>query len=347
MVMINNREWDLILRHLERNSSPQDQQKLSAWLKQNKNNKQLMAHLERIWNVPDDQMPAPDIEIGLQSVKEKAGINTSTAESMPSLRFEKKSRSFFDQLLGNKILRLAAVILIAAVFSFLVYHWSRPEVLQELQVPMAQKMTASLSDGTKVILDAGSYLRYPVQFNSQERQVYLNGEGYFEVKTDPDKPFVIYAGESIIKVLGTKFNVRTWPQNQMSRVSLTVVEGQVSFQAEGSNSGKVNVIVSEGKYSELFENQAPTAPRPINIEEQLSWLNRKINFRDAPLGEVLDQLERWFDIQIVLDNQSLATNRVAVFVDNNSLENILEVITLMNNLQYKQDGRKIILSERQ
>jgi ferric-dicitrate binding protein FerR (iron transport regulator) len=343
--MKNDMDWDLILGHLQGSNNLQDQQKFHTWLDQDGKNRELMEKLQKIWNSPDEQMPDPDTDSAWQGVIEKAGIDLREGKNESVLRLITRPRIILDQLLGNKMLRLAAVVIFAAVLSFLAYNWNRPLVLQELRVPLAQKMTVTLSDGSKIVLDAGSYLEYPEEFRSAERQVYFNGEGYFEVNGDPDKPFVIHTGESIIRVLGTRFNIRTWPYNKLRRVSLTVVEGLVSFQADGAVSEKNTVVVSEREYSELLENQPPTMPKSVNIEEYISWVNREINFRNAPLREVLDQLERWYDIQIELEDHSLAKNRVALFVDNKSLQDILEVIALMNNMQYEQKGRTILFKK--
>ena len=343
--MNKNMDWDLILGYLEGSNNPQDNQKLHDWLNQDRNNQELMEKLQKIWNSPDEQRPVPDTDSAWQEVIEKAGIDISKEKPESVIRLNNPPRSVFNQLFGNKILKLAAVIIFASIISFLAYQWNNPVILQELRVPLAQKMTVTLSDGSKIVLDAGSYLQYPEKFKGAERQVFFKGEGYFEVNGDSNKPFVVHTGESIIRVLGTRFNIRTWPYNQLSRVSLTVVEGRVSFQAEGAESEKNRVVVSEGEYSELLENQPPTAPKSVNTEEYISWKNRAINFRNAPLREVLDQLERWYDVQIELDDQEPANNRVALYVDNKSLQDILEVIALMNNLQYQQKGRKILFTK--
>jgi ferric-dicitrate binding protein FerR (iron transport regulator) len=305
-----------------------------------------MEKVQKIWNSPDEQISVPDTDSAWQRVIESAGIGLTEEKVEPVMRVKNQNQSLVGRLLGNKMLRLAAVIIFAAIVSFLAYQWNSPVILQELQVPLAQKMAVTLSDGSKIWLDAGSYLEYPAEFNGAERQVYFSGEGYFEVNGDSNKPFIIHTDESIIKVLGTRFNIRTWPYNKLSRVSLTVVEGRVSFQADEAVSGINAVVVSEGEYSELLENQPPTTPKSVKTAEYISWINRSINFRNAPLREVLDQLERWYDIQIELDDQSSASNRVALHVDNKSLQDILEVIALMNNLQYQQNGRKILFTKR-
>jgi ferric-dicitrate binding protein FerR (iron transport regulator) len=218
--------------------------------------------------------------------------------------------------------------------------------MQELRVPLAQKMEVTLSDNSKITLDAGSLLRYPDRFQEDSRQVYLEGEAYFEIASNPRKPFMVKTGNAVITVLGTKFNVRSWP-NHVSKIAVMVTEGEVSFRNARLDVPNSQVIISSGQYSMIQGNTRPSAPKTVGMENPLSWLKHEKYFQNAPLQEVLDQLERWYDLQIILEDKILASSRVTIFIEDKPIEEVMEVISLMNHLQTRREGRKVILSAKE
>ncbi len=337
-------DWDLILKYLERNYSSEDEKNLNAWLQADVKNRETMDRLKQIWNTPDIFLPEADVDKAWQKCLESTGIEERSESRILRFRVKEKDVPLIQQLFSSKILRIAAVISLFILIPYLLLKPNKSTAFNEIIIDRTQKMNITLSDNTKVTLDAGSIFRYPKKFDNQKRQVFLSGEGLFDVTLNQEKPFVIHANDGIITVLGTKFNVRAWQQDK--KVAVAVIEGQVSLRSENVDNQEAKVVISKGQFSVLDESNNLSIPQNVDIENHVSWLHREKYFQQVPLREVLDQLERWYDLEILLSDGLLAGNRVTIFVENKPIEDILEVIALMNNIQYKQDGKKITFSKK-
>lgn len=340
--MKNDKHWELILKYLESRTSKEDEGKLKEWTQSDIENKHTFDQLKKIWSTPEKKLPKADVEKAWMKVKVRISTETSSKDfsSRKILWFDLNERPLWQQVLGARLLKIAAVILIMIITSYFLI--TKQTSMNEIYVENTQRAEITLTDGTQVTLDAGSIFRYPKNFESDKCEVFLDGEGYFQVAHNHEKPFIVHANNAVVKVLGTKFNVRAWRQNK--KVVVAVAEGKVSLQPKNESNPGDEVVITKGQVSVMKENGRPSEPRDGNINDYLSWLEREMYFKNVPLQEVLDQLERWYDIDILLSDESYASNQVTVFIDNKPIEEIVDVISLMNNFQYKRDGRTIILS---
>jgi len=345
--MKNNNEWELILKYLDNSLSPAEKEKLHEWIQSDQQNRKTLQNIQHIWHTPEIDLPEPFIELAWQKCKHAAGIEADSAPQNTPLQLPEKNSFILRNNWNKKLWRYAAVILVLILIPFIFSLFTEPPSLKELHVQKAQKMEVTLSDGTRITLDAGSILRYPEVFNAQTRQIYLNGEGYFDVTPNPDLPFIIKTNNAMIRVLGTKFNVRAWQRNRNPRVTVAVLEGNVSLRAENQPHASEKVIISAGQVSELIPNEAPTLPRPADIQKYISWMEREMHFENAPLGEVLDQLERWYNQEILLPDSTLGNGRVTLYVEDKPLTETLQIIAMMNNLSFREEDHKIIFSYRE
>ena len=342
--MSGKTDWELIIQYLEKTHDLEDEGKLNEWVISDEKNKQALENIKHIWNTPGFDLPSPDVEKAWQKCREAAGIKQEKILQKPQFRVKERKTPVFQQLWSYKLLRIAAAILFIISFTYIATQYTKPTPLTEVIVPTAQKMILTLSDGTKVTLDAETVFQYPERFDSKEREVYLSGEGYFEVTPIPDEPFVVHADNAVITVMGTIFNVRSWKHAQQSKVTVAVIEGKVSLRPDTIQDPGANVIISGGQSSELVENKYPSAPEFIDTKKSISWLDREMYFQDVPLREVLDQLERWYGYKILFPDSSLINNQVTIYIENKALEENLQIIALMNNYQFKKIGRRYIFS---
>lgn len=335
-------DWDLILKYLEGDFNSEDQKKLKEWLSKDEHNREKLDRLRKIWNIPGNLLPELNLEKTWQEFKKYINHEKKLDMSLPLSRMGIKKDNPIKYLLNSRLLKIAAVFLLIILTSYLFFKLNKVNSLNEVIVNRTETLIITLSDDTRVTLDAGSTFRYPDRFGEQERHVYLNGEGFFEVAPRKEFPFYIHTAEAIISVLGTKFNVRAWQRNK--KVTLTVLEGKVFFHTENVDDPLAKVIVSQGQCSEIIENGYPSNPQCIDTKKNLSWLDREMYFQQVPLVEVLDQLERWYDLEIILSDVSIAKNRVTIFIGSQEIGEILEVISLMNNIHYKRNGKEIVFS---
>jgi ferric-dicitrate binding protein FerR (iron transport regulator) len=216
---------------------------------------------------------------------------------------------------------------------------STPELVT-LTVPKGDRQEVILSDGSRIMLDAGSQFSYPAEFDANNRDIFLNGEGFFEVIPNPEKPFIVHAGDAVIKVLGTKFNVRAW--QKYKKVQVAVAEGKVSLNSD-QDTGQEAVILTAGLAGSLLENGLPSQPQKVDINQYLGWMHNEVVFDDAPLEEILFQLERWYDLQVILSDSAMAKEHLTVHIQSTSVKDIVELIGTLTDLDYKFAGNTVHL----
>jgi ferric-dicitrate binding protein FerR (iron transport regulator) len=187
-------------------------------------------------------------------------------------------------------------------------------------------------------------LKYPEKFKGNTRVVFLDGEGYFEVASNADKQFIVHANQAVVQVLGTKFNVRAWQSDQ--RVTVTVAEGKVSLRSK-EGAARETVVISMDQSSTMPENGLPSLPYPVDIKKYLGWIHNEVSFENAPLHEILYQLERWFDVQFVLADSAVAEERLTLHIQNKPLGDILELINALTDLDHKHTGKSVHLIPRE
>lgn len=208
--------------------------------------------------------------------------------------------------------------------------------MMTLSTPRGGQYQIVLSDGTKVWLNAETRLRYPVQFTGEQRLVELDGEAYFEVAKSHGKPFLVATAKEKIEVLGTHFNVYSYPDEDESKVSLL--------------EGKVKVTIPKGLVKELkpgdqaINNGANLVVQQMPIDESVSWKNDEFMFNNELLGTALAQVARWYDLDIEID-QSLQTITLWGSVSRlDSFDKVLKIIKMTDDkIKVKIEGRRVRL----
>jgi len=201
-----------------------------------------------------------------------------------------------------------------------------------LFVPAGQRISLTLSDGTHVWLNARSRLTYPTAFVGNTRKVSIEGEAFFEVAEDSDKPFVITVNGLEMKVLGTVFNVQSYGEEKMSRISL--LEGSLQVYHKTSP----NIMVTLQPQDEVtFQNQVITTGKIPNNDYFL-WTEGIYSFNDEPLGEVLKKLERYFDVRIIVKDAALLQWKYTLkFRQRDGIDVILGVLAKVYPLKIVKD----------
>jgi transmembrane sensor len=164
-----------------------------------------------------------------------------------------------------------------------------------MSTPKGRQFQLVLPDGSKVWLNAASSIRYPIVFNGGERKVAITGEAYFEVAHDASKPFrVMVNNETEVEVLGTHFNINAY-HNEES-INTTLLEGAVRIR-----NNQQRIVLSPGQQAQVSNQQDIKVVDDVDVEKVMAWKNGVFNFDDASLQEVMRQLERWYDIEVVYE----------------------------------------------
>jgi ferric-dicitrate binding protein FerR (iron transport regulator) len=210
--------------------------------------------------------------------------------------------------------------------------------LMMVKAPVQNRRYILLADGSRVILHQGSTLTHPPVFTGNTRDVYLSGEGYFDIKHDDKKPFVVHTGNIKTTVLGTAFNISAY--RDQSSVIVTVTRGKVRVEDSHHSIG----IITPNEQIRVDALSGQAKKLAVDATAVTEWKRKDLVFDDIPLGEAALALEMQFNVSIVFDESALKTSHItASFINNEPLEQILKVITRINKMQYNiKDGHVTI-----
>jgi len=336
----------LLARYLSGECSAGERQQVEAWILGEPGRRRMMERMAAVWDTQEESRPPSDAGALWAEMARRAGI-TSAPESP---RRVDKGKLLFLRPPARRLLRYAAVLVAAIGLPYLASRsyqaqLGAPEtpVLMTTVAETGQRAGVTLSDGTVVTLDAGSSLTYPERFPGGARQVTLNGEAYFEVAVDLQRPFIVSAHHARVEVLGTRFNVRAWERT--GRVQVAVVEGKVSLRSREADV-RESVVVVAGQASQVPAGGSPAESRPVAVDAYLDWMRDALAFEEAPLGEVMHRLERWYGVRFALEDSSVARERVTVHLERRSLEDALEVIAALTGQACEREGDVVRLESR-
>jgi len=218
------------------------------------------------------------------------------------------------------------------------------EVFHTLIVPYGKKFQLVLSDGTKVHLNAGSSLKYPVNFiANKNRQVYLKGEAFFEVSKNLENPFIVNANNLGVKVYGTKFNVSAYEEDVTTDVVL--VEGSVGLYATGNYYSDTveDIILSPGHKGFYDKQNKQILTAKVKTYLYTAWINGELLYRDIPFKKIIPKLERHFNVSIINKNTELDKELFYASFKEESIETILNYFNETHQLEYKIINNQIII----
>jgi ferric-dicitrate binding protein FerR (iron transport regulator) len=197
----------------------------------------------------------------------------------------------------------------------------------------------TLPDGTNVWLNAASALKYPTSFTGNERRVEVTGEAYFEVVKNAAKPFIVQVKDKAdIEVLGTSFNINAYENEHAIRT--TLLNGSVRVGVPSTDYKKAVVLVP-GQQAQIVGKQISVAANPP-ADKILAWKNGLFNFDGADLEEVMRQLERWYDIEVIYENGIPHTRFIGEMSRQIALTDLLDILK-RTEVDFRVEGRKLIV----
>ena len=200
-------------------------------------------------------------------------------------------------------------------------------VYNTISTPRGGRFRITLSDGSRVWLNAASSLRFPVAFPSGAREVEVKGQAYFEVARDKSRPFRVRAGDAEVEVLGTHFDIMAYPGE--SELLTTLVEGSVRFRSPGGDAR-----LRPGQQSSVRGLQAPRVRDDVDIERVMAWRDGIIEFRGDDIGSVCRTLSRAFDVNLAYD-EAIRERFHARFPRETGLETVLKVLEMTGKVRFE------------
>ena len=229
----------------------------------------------------------------------------------------------------------------------LVYTLSNSQVTSEstayntIETPMGGQYQINLPDGSKVWLNSGSSLRYPVKFNSRERKIEISGEAYFEVEKRAGIPFKVYVGGQEIEVLGTHFNVMAYSDE--ASINTTLIEGSVKII-----SGKTSKIIKPGQQSRLKNGGIEI--HNVDLEEVTAWKEGFFLFKNENILNIMRKISRWYNVEIVYHGNLSDKSFGGKISRSRNISEVLNILESTGSIHFevitessKSNGRRVIV----
>ncbi|WP_445736605.1 FecR family protein [Mariniflexile sp.] len=218
-----------------------------------------------------------------------------------------------------------------------------------LLVPYGKRSMITLSDGSKVWLNSGSRLVYPVVFNTNKREVYLEGEAIFDVTHDASHPFVVLSENQEIEVLGTVFNVSSYADDDDNFVVLKSGSVQVAYKKElVSNKSSQKMVITPGTMANINLESNHVSSKQVNVNQYFSWKDGVLILKNNNLSYIMRRLSRYYNIPITIEDEALAKETFSGYLDlKDNAEKVIQTIKQTSNLDYqKTETNKFIITKK-
>ena len=194
----------------------------------------------------------------------------------------------------------------------------------------------TLPDGTKVWLNAVSSITYPTAFTGKERRVTISGEAYFEVMKNQQQPFIVQEGDMSVQVLGTSFDVNGYGDE--GALKTTLVEGKVRV-----GKGSAGSVLEQGQQAILpRDKDAVSIDHNPDIDAVLAWKNGAFSFKDASIGAIMQQVQRWYDVDVIYES-NITKHFVADIPRNVPLSSLLQLLEATDQVHFRIEGKKVFV----
>jgi len=319
---------ELFQKYLLGNIVPEEIQRLKK-LVADMDESSLDNQLQQLWNVflPEDR-----------NVKSFHEISTN----LKTILRPEKQRS-----IGYYFWRGVAAVLLPILFVALTYLFHEQRSIESFKnqeymvyTNKGEKATVTLPDGSKVTINAGTTLKYPSVFISGDIEVEVIGEAFFNVAHDAKRSFVVNAGQVSVRVFGTRFNVKSYQNDDQIEVSLE--EGSVEVNLDQ----QATIRMTPDEQIVFDKRTLQISKHKVNTEHYVGWKEGKFYFRNTSFEEIVKQLERTFNVHIFINSEKLKkTNFTGDFVRGENLEQILHVMTVDKRMSYQIEENRIYISE--
>lgn len=325
--MSNKQLYHLIIKSLKGRLTSSESQQLDNWTSASEEHAQIAKGIKEVWELSENatfDLSSLDMDQEFATFQQK--LSQRKAATVVPIN----SR-------GHFFLKIAASIalVVASTLVYLQINKQAPSPpLSSLATNVNQQEELLLSDGTQVWLNENSKVSYPNHFEKEKRNILLHGEAFFEVQSNPERPFEIQLSKGYIKVLGTAFNVRDIETED--HIEITVQEGKVSFQF--SKESQVYILTAKDRLYVNRHTFETTLQKDTNLNA-LAWHNKQLTFNNESLIQATKELERYFKANISID-ESLSNCKISSPLPIKDLESFLRLFEPLFHANVKKLGPK-------
>jgi transmembrane sensor len=304
--------------------SEEDLRYLEEWKNLSPSNRETFSQAEKVWR-------------SLQLLSEMKRYNPQKALQQINQRINEKTSQRWWFIWQRVAAILVVPLLIAAVWLSLrtatVATIAEGPTMQTFTTPPGVKAKFHLPDSTSVWLNSSSSITFPSYFSGDTREVEINGEVFFDVRTNPDKPFLVGLGKLHVRVLGTRFNVINYDQENRSEIVLQ--SGKVELCSGNIEHLRILSGMMPGELAIFNKTDNSIEIKSVNTEKYLSWINGMLIFKDDPMDEVVRKLNRWFNVEIEIADPSILEYVYTATFQDESVDQILELLTISAPIRYQ------------
>ena len=327
---MNELNDEIIKKYLQGDCSEDDFIRINTWIKESKDNARRLFLMEETYQAGKRN---PFIE--------KRQTEQAEARLFRRLEIEKTAQQKTKRI--RNLMKYAAMIAVILLGGSGVGYWIyQLDPSQDMLIARADNAVqmVTLPDGTKVWLNQSTTLTYPRQFSSKERNVHLEGEAYFEVTKNRQKPFIVESQSMRVRVLGTIFNFKSSKDCRITEASL--IEGEIEVKGQKDEG---MVILLPGQKAELNKTTGRLMVKQVNVRMDAAWHDGLIPFEQADIFEIAQTLERFYDVKIILSPDIKADKTYSgVLKKKDTIDAVLKSLTNSIPINYKIVGDNIFIS---
>lgn len=304
----------LITNHLSGQSSPEESRQLLILVSQNKNVEKLYKELQLAWTVSAADYFRKNEAEELRSLHSRMTIRKTS--------FIKRKQAWITAVAASLLLLFGGNAYLWFARNSLLQEFANSDTPYIISAPTASRTMITLPDGTHVTLNAGSKLSYLHNFGAKDRRIELTGEAIFDVAKDAGKPFIVNAGEMTVNVLGTKFDITAYPEED---ITVSLFRGKVRLNTQHGTS--LTLLPNEQAH---FNRKTGTLNKCTFTQGDIpQWTDGDLRFNQVPFSQIARMLERRFNVSIRINDNQLANERFAgSFSQEEGLNDILNDINM-------------------
>jgi transmembrane sensor len=358
-------DWERLDRYVRGDGSPDELAALERWVNEHVERRRLADAMRAAGGPPGNAARRWDAPSAWQRVQRRLRRPAAPLRIVrpPTLGAGTTAAPGWRRALARPAVRVAAAaVLLFTLAPLVIGRAHRGEApapaqtvaMREVVTRRGQRAVLDLADGSRVILAAESRLRLPRSFPTDapgaRRDVYLDGEAYFEVKHDARRPFFVHTAVGVAEDIGTEFVVTAYPE--MRGMQVVVASGAVALRhgaasaADAADTARALLTLTRGDLARLDSLGTATLTRGVRVQPYLAWTDGGLAFDGTRLGDAVRQIARWYDVDVQLADSALAAQRVTATFHDASAPQVLDMIALSLGLRLEHRGRTYVLASK-
>lgn len=308
----------LVVKQIRNESSEAETKELSQLLNESEENQNIYKQISKTNRLIDSQ------NITINTKKHWLEVENKLA-----LKNKKRNKTLM-------LVSAVAAMLLIGLFSWIVFQSEIQQTKWDTLQSNNAKKQITLSDGTEIYLNKNSELEFPTEFPQNQRLVKLKGEAFFNVKPNKEKPFIIETKNTKTKVLGTSFNIRSYPEEENELIE--VFSGTVEFSDNFNNS-----TILKKQMSAIFSKAKEELELKHFDANSTAWISREFIFKDASLLEIMQSLQQVFEFQFTIKNTVNKNEKITTKIKNMEIEEVMDLLSISLDFDYQIENNNITI----